>query len=149
MHARRCRAGETLWDSSASCASRSSRNAPRRRPGSSAASQALGGREALPYRRSFFESLLLLWVSFLMPRPPRLELDLAPPEKLSHAVGVGVLDASSLAQELVSLRDRGDLAPFHGFFELLEGFGCDQLPAATFVYPAFQKLSQTAFPPSL
>ena len=103
---------------------------------------ALGNRSALPYRQSFFESLLLLWVGFLMARPSRLELHLPAPEKLPHAVGVRVLDAS-LAQEPMSLRDRGYLAPFHGFLEFFKGFFCDQLLATAFVHPAFQQFFQT------
>jgi len=91
--------------------------------------QRLAGLSAanLPYLPArFFESLLLLWVGFLMPRPSCLELYCAPPQKLTDTVGVGILDAS-LAQALVSLRDRGDLVPFHGLLELLERFGSDQL----------------------
>jgi len=80
-----------------------------------------------------------------MPRASRLELDLAPPEKLSHTIGVRVLDAT-LAQELVSLRDGGYLSPLHGFLELLESFGRDQLLATAFVYSAFEQLLETTLP---
>ena len=71
-----------------------------------------------------------------MPRASRLELHLPAPEELTDAVRMRVLDAS-LAQELVSLRDRGYLTPFHGLLELLEGFGRDQLLTTALVYPAF------------
>jgi hypothetical protein len=77
-----------------------------------------------------------------MPRPSCLELDLPPPEKLPYAVGMRVLDAS-LAQEPMSLRDRGYLTPFHGLLELLESFGRDQLLATAFIYPAFEQLLET------
>ena len=56
-----------------------------------------------------------------------------------------VLDAS-LAQELMSLPDGGDLASFHGFLEFFKGFFCDQLLATTFVYPAFEQLLETPLP---
>ena len=109
------------------------------------ACRALGGRPALPYRRSFFESLLLFGVGFLVPRPARLELDLAAPEKLPHAVRMRVLDAA-FAQEPMSLRDRGYLSPFHGLLEFFKGFGGDQLLATAFVYSAFEQFFQTALP---
>jgi hypothetical protein len=80
-----------------------------------------------------------------MARASRLELHLASPEKLPHAVGVRVLDAA-FAQELVSLPDRGDLPLLHALFELFEGFGRDQLLAATLTHPAKQELSQAALP---
>ena len=100
----------------------------------------------LPYRQTFFESLLLFWVGLLMPRASRLEFYLAPPEKLSYAVGVGVLDAS-IAQEPMSLRDGGYLTPFHSLLEFFEGFGRDQLLlATTFIYPAFEQLLETTVP---
>ena len=76
-------------------------------------------------RRSFFESLLLLAVGFLVPRTTRLELHLASPEKLCHAVGMRILDAA-FSQELVSLPDRGDLPLLHGLFEFCPRFGCDR-----------------------
>src|SRR5215213_5277324 len=108
------------------------------------ACRALGGhlgglRPALPSRRSFFESLLLLWVGFLVPRAPRLELHLAAPEELTDAVRMRVLDAS-LAQEPMSLPDRGYLTPFHGLLEFFEGFGRNQLLTTAFVHPAFEQL---------
>src|SRR5215203_7366509 len=59
----------------------------------------------------FFESLLLLGRGFLVPGPARLELHLAPPQELAHTVGVGILD-TSLAQEPMSLPDRGYLTPY-------------------------------------
>jgi hypothetical protein len=93
----------------------------------------------------FFESLLLLGVGFLVPRASRLELYLAPPENLTDTVGVGILDAS-LAQEPMSLPDRGYLAPFHGFLEFFKGFGRDQLLATAFVHPAFEQLLETTLP---
>src|SRR5215212_8126634 len=99
-------------------------------------------RPELPSRQTFFESLLPLWVGFLMPRASRLELYLAAPEELSYAVGVRVLDAS-LAQELVSLRDGCDLSLPHGLLQFFEGFGGDQLLATTFIYPAFEQLLET------
>ena len=67
------------------------------------------------------------------------------PEKLSYALGVRVLDAT-LAQEPMSLRDGGYLSPLHGFLELLESFGCDQLLATAFFHPAFEQLFQTTVP---
>jgi hypothetical protein len=76
----------------------------------------------------FFEGLLFFGVSFLVPRTLGFQLRLAPPEKRSHAVGVGILDAA-FAQGLVGLGDRGDLAPFHGLFKLFPRFGRDQLLA--------------------
>jgi hypothetical protein len=88
---------------------------------------------------------LLLGVGFLVPRASRLELYLAPPEKLSDTVGVGILDAS-LAQELVSLPDRGYLTPFHGLLEFFKGFGRNQLLATAFVYSAFQQLLESTLP---
>jgi hypothetical protein len=113
------------------------------------ACRALGGRlalrPALPYRRSFFESLLLLWVGFLVPRASRLELYLASSEELTDAVRMRVLDAS-LAQERVSLRDRGYLTPFHGLLEFFKGFGRNQLLATAFVYSAFQQLLESTLP---
>src|SRR5215204_3544442 len=90
----------------------------------------------------FFESLLLLGVGFLVPRTPSFELHLAPPEKLTHPVGVRILNAS-LAQEPMGLRDRGDLTPFHSLFKLFEGFLRNQLLTATFVYSAFEQLLET------
>ncbi len=62
----------------------------------------------------FFEGLLLLLVGPLMPRTTRLELDFASPEKLADTVGVSVLDAMALSQELVGLADGGDLPSLHG-----------------------------------
>jgi hypothetical protein len=82
---------------------------------------------------------LLLWVGFLVPRASRLELYLASSEELTDAVRVRVLD-TSLAQEPMSLRDRGYLTPFHGLLELLESFGRNQLLATAFVHPAFEQL---------
>ena len=80
-----------------------------------------------------------------MPRSSRLELYLAAPEKLPHTVGVGVLDAS-LAQEPMSLPDRGYLSSFHGLLEFFEGFGGDQLLPTAFVYSAFEQLLETTLP---
>ncbi len=51
----------------------------------------------------FFEGLLLLGIGFLVAGAARLGLDLAPPQELTNTVGVGVLDAVALAQELVGL----------------------------------------------
>ncbi len=42
----------------------------------------------------------------------RLGFDLAPPEELADAVGVGVLDAVAPSQKLVGVADRGDLPRF-------------------------------------
>ena len=66
----------------------------------------------------------------------RLELDLASPEELTHAVRVGVLDAVVLSKELVGLRDGGDLPPLHGLLEVRKGFFCDQFLAAALADPA-------------
>ena len=107
-----------------------------------ALSDRLALRPELPYRQTFFESLLLLWVGFLMPRASRLELYLAAPEKLSYAVGVRVLYAS-LAQEPMSLPDRCYLSSFHGLLEFSKGFGRDQLLATAFVYSALEQLLET------
>jgi hypothetical protein len=54
---------------------------------------------------------LLLWVGFLVARASRLELYLPAPEELTDAVRMRVLD-TSLAQEPMSLPDRGYLTPF-------------------------------------
>jgi hypothetical protein len=75
-------------------------------------------------------------VGLLVAGTTRLELDLASPQELTHAVRVGVLDAVALAQELVGLRDGGDLPPLHSLLKLLEGFGSDQFLAATLADPA-------------
>jgi hypothetical protein len=107
-----------------------------------ASCRALGGRlvlrlalrPELPYRQTFFESLLLFWVGFLMPRASRLELDLPAPEELTDTIGVRVLDAA-LAQEPMSLPDRCYLSVLHGLLEFFEGFLGDQLLATAFVYP--------------
>jgi hypothetical protein len=56
-----------------------------------------------------------------------------------------VLDAS-LAQELVSLRERGYLSPFHSLLEFFKGFGRDQLLTTAFVHPAFEQLLETTLP---
>jgi hypothetical protein len=51
-------------------------------------------------------------VGLLVAGTARLELGLASPEELADAVGVGVLDAVALAQELVGVADRRDLPRF-------------------------------------
>jgi hypothetical protein len=110
-----------------------------------ALSDRLALRPELPYRRSFFESLLLFWVGLLMPRASRLELCLAAPEELTDTIGVRVLYAA-LAQEPMSLPDRGYLSLLHGLLEFFEGFGRDQLLATAFVYSALEQLLETTVP---
>jgi len=80
-----------------------------------------------------------------MPRPARLELDFPAPEKLTDTIGMRILD-TSLLQKLIGLSNGGYLSLLHGLLELFKGFGRDQLLAATFVYPAFEQLFQTAPP---
>jgi hypothetical protein len=58
----------------------------------------------------FFESLLLVLVGFLMPRPARLELDLASSEKLTDTIGMRILD-TSLLQKLIGL-SKVAISPF-------------------------------------
>jgi hypothetical protein len=55
---------------------------------------------------------------------------------LADGVGVGVLDAMALAQELVGVADGGDLPPLHGLLQVLEGLGRDQFLAASLARPA-------------
>lgn len=74
-----------------------------------------------------------------MPRPPRLELDLASSEKLTDTIGMRILD-TSLLQELIGLSNGGYLSSFHSLLEFFEGFGRDQLLTATFVYSACEQL---------
>jgi hypothetical protein len=64
---------------------------------------------------------------------------------VSYAVGVRVLYAT-LAQEPMSLPDRGYLTPFHGLLEFFKGFGRDQLLATAFVYCAFEQPLETTPP---
>jgi hypothetical protein len=75
-------------------------------------------------------------VGFLVARAARLELDFVPPEKLADAIGMGVLDAVTIAKELVGLADGGDLSPLHGLLEVLKRLGRDQFLATTLMYPA-------------
>jgi len=107
----------------------------------------LGGRSwpsRLTLPANFFKVLLLVGVGFLVPRTARFELDLASPQELADAVGVGVRDAMSLAQELIGLADRGDLPPLHDLLQILKGFGRDQLLTAALTHPALQKLLKPA-----
>lgn len=53
-----------------------------------------------------------------------------------------VLDAT-LAQELVSLPDRGYLTPFHSLLEFFESFGRNQLLTTAFVHSALEQLLET------
>ena len=71
-----------------------------------------------------------------MARTTRLELHLASPEELAHAVRVGVLDAMALSKELLGLRDGGDLPTLHGLLEVRKGFFADQFLAAALADPA-------------
>ena len=76
-------------------------------------------------------------VGLLMPRTARLELDLASPEELADAVGVGVEDGVALSKEFIGLGYGGDLAALHGLLQILEGlFGDQLLLAASLAHPA-------------
>ena len=80
-----------------------------------------------------------------MPRPTRLELHLAPPEKLPHAVGTGVLDAS-LGQKIPCLSVGSNPPLLHDLLKLFPSLLGDKLlPAASLIYPAHKQLIQTAF----
>jgi len=79
-----------------------------------------------------------------MARAVRLELDLASPEELADAIGMSVLDAVSLAQELLGVADGGDLPVLHGLLQILEGFGRDQFLTTALAHPALEKLLDAA-----
>src|SRR5215203_1140537 len=53
---------------------------------------------------------------------------------------MSVLDAVMLTQELIGLRNGGDLSRFHGLLEVLQSLFSDQLLATTLMHPALQKL---------
>jgi hypothetical protein len=55
---------------------------------------------------------------------------------LTDAIGMSVLDAMTLAQELISLPYGGDLPHLHGLLEVLQSLGRDQLLATTLMYSA-------------
>ena len=88
-----------------------------------------------------------------MPRPTRLELHLAPPEKPTHAVGTGVLD-TSLGQKIPCLIVGGNPPLLHDLLKLFPSLLGDKLLLpSSLIYPAHKHLIQTAFgvgaPPSL
>ena len=57
-------------------------------------------------------------------------------EELTDAIGMSVLDAMTLAQELIGPRDGGDLPYLHGLLEVLQSLGRDQFLATTLMYSA-------------
>jgi hypothetical protein len=69
-----------------------------------------------------------------MPRPTRLELHPAPPEKATHAVGTGVLD-TSLGQKISCPSVGSDPPLLHDLFELFPSLIADKLLAASLIYP--------------
>jgi hypothetical protein len=69
-------------------------------------------------------------------RATGLQLDLVSSEELTDAIGMSVLDAMTLAQELIGLPYGGDLPHLHGLLEVLQSLGRDQFLATTLVYSA-------------
>ena len=79
-----------------------------------------------------------------MPRPTRLELYLAPPEKPTHTVGTCVLNAS-LGQKIPCLSVGGNPSLLHDLLKLFPSLLGDKLLAASLIYPTHKQLIQTAF----